>query len=132
MFLDDVGEFNGPIIFVPGSHADRLALASRRDDHRSDQHLDPGDIALSQADMARLVDRHGRLPGPSAGLTARSAAGAGAGVGQQPVRHEAVEHPVKGSFVRGMRDAGRADIEVLGARPWPGVVLRQPAQDAAG
>jgi ectoine hydroxylase len=59
VFLDDVTEFNGPIIFVPGSHADGLARKDRNLQHRSDQHLDPDDIALSQADMAELVGRHG-------------------------------------------------------------------------
>jgi ectoine hydroxylase len=61
IFLDDVNEFNGPIIFVPGSHTDGLARDDMRGDHRSDQHLDPDDIALSAADMAGLVDRHGML-----------------------------------------------------------------------
>jgi ectoine hydroxylase len=61
VFLDDVSEFNGPIIFVPGSHADGLARKDRNVQHRSAQHLDPDDIALSHADMAELVGRHGQV-----------------------------------------------------------------------
>jgi ectoine hydroxylase len=61
VFLDDVSEFNGPIIFVPGSHTDGLARADMNAEHRSDQHLDPDDIALSPDDMARLVGRHGLI-----------------------------------------------------------------------
>lgn len=60
LFLDDVNEFNGPIIFVPGSHRQGLI----RDCHRggcaeSAQHLDPEDIALTATQMTALVDQHG-------------------------------------------------------------------------
>jgi ectoine hydroxylase len=61
VFLDEVNEFNGPIIFVPGSHADGSVGSALGDEHRSDQHLDPDDIALTQADMASLVDQHGLI-----------------------------------------------------------------------
>jgi ectoine hydroxylase len=61
VFLDDVSEFNGPIIFVPASHTDGLARAGMNAERRSDQHLDPEDIALSPDDMALLVERHGLI-----------------------------------------------------------------------
>lgn len=61
IFLDDVNEFNGPIIFVPGSHTDGPVRVARNDEHRSDQHLDPDDIALTPAEMAYLIDRHGLI-----------------------------------------------------------------------
>lgn len=70
VFLDDVTEFNGPIIFVPGSHADGLARKDRNSQHRSVKHLDPDDIALSEADMAELVGRHGLVSPKGAAGTA--------------------------------------------------------------
>lgn len=59
VFLDDVTEFNGPVIFVPGSHCYGLVREDRGADEASEQHLDPDDIALSAAQLAALVDRHG-------------------------------------------------------------------------
>lgn len=59
IFLDAVDEFNGPIVFVPGSHRDGLLRGDRSSAHRSVQHLDPDDIALSAGQMRGLVDRHG-------------------------------------------------------------------------
>jgi ectoine hydroxylase len=61
IFLDDVNEFNGPIIFVPGSHVDGPAHASLNAEHRSEQHLDPDDIALTPAELAPLIDRYGLI-----------------------------------------------------------------------
>jgi ectoine hydroxylase len=58
VFLDDVNEFNGPIVFVPGSHTDGVIRADRSELWRSTQHLDPDDIALSTADLSELVGRH--------------------------------------------------------------------------
>jgi ectoine hydroxylase len=66
VFLDAVDEFNGPIVFVPGSHRDGLLRSDRSDTHRSEQHLDPDDIALSPEQMRGLVDRHG-MYGPKGG-----------------------------------------------------------------
>jgi ectoine hydroxylase len=54
VFLDDVDEFNGPVIFLPGSQAEGLIRKNRSADHRSEQHLDPEDIALTPADLRRL------------------------------------------------------------------------------
>ncbi|WP_406863819.1 phytanoyl-CoA dioxygenase family protein [Streptomyces sp. HUAS MG47] len=60
VFLDDVTEFNGPVIFVPGSHRDGLVSSARRHDTaRSEQHLDPDDIALRPSDMVSLAAQHG-------------------------------------------------------------------------
>jgi ectoine hydroxylase len=59
VFLDEVTEYNGPIIFAPGSHLTRKSSFTRSADHRSEQHLDPDDIALTAAEMAECVDEHG-------------------------------------------------------------------------
>jgi ectoine hydroxylase len=59
IFLDSVDEFNGPIVFIPGSHREGLLHGDRSRTRRSEQHLDPDDIALSPGRMRELVDRHG-------------------------------------------------------------------------
>jgi ectoine hydroxylase len=70
VFLDDVTEFNGPIVFIPGSHTDGLIRSDRSEQWRSGQHLDPDDIALSPDEMSALVERHGMVgPTGRAGTT---------------------------------------------------------------
>lgn len=59
VFLDSVNEFNGPIVFLPGSHRDGLLRDDRSTERRSDLHLDPDDIALSPEQMRTLVERYG-------------------------------------------------------------------------
>ena len=59
VLLDEATEFNGPLIMVPGSHASGLLRDDRTDEHRSDQHLDPDDIALGQEELAALAAKHG-------------------------------------------------------------------------
>lgn len=60
IFFDDIDEFNGPVIFCPGSHRDSLPVVRPPlGPASSEQHVDPKDIALTQADMTYLVDRHG-------------------------------------------------------------------------
>jgi ectoine hydroxylase len=59
VFLDDVTQSNGPISFVPGSHADGLIRASHNEDMRSSQHLDPDDIALPSEALDTLMERRG-------------------------------------------------------------------------
>lgn len=58
-FIDDVTEFNGPLIFVPGSHRYGQFREDRADQATSEQHLDPDDIALKPAQMTALVHEHG-------------------------------------------------------------------------
>ncbi|WP_405734872.1 phytanoyl-CoA dioxygenase family protein [Streptomyces sp. NBC_01537] len=58
VFLDDVNEANGPIAFVAGSHTDGLVRDGRSDRWRSNQHLDPDDIALSPQELEALIERH--------------------------------------------------------------------------
>jgi ectoine hydroxylase len=59
-FLDDINEFNGPIIFVPGSHRQGLIREARRPGNtESEQHLEPEDIALTPTQMSTLVDQYG-------------------------------------------------------------------------
>jgi ectoine hydroxylase len=60
VFLDDVTEFNGPVVFVPGSHRDQLREVGRRRE-TSPQHLDPDDIALTATELASLVERKGMV-----------------------------------------------------------------------
>ncbi len=69
VFLDEVNEFNGPVIYVPGSHADGLLRDSKREgEQRSKQHVDPYDIALTDEQMTALVHRNGlRSPKGPAG-----------------------------------------------------------------
>lgn len=61
VFLDDVNRFNGPIVFVPGSHTDGLVRGDRARRPRSAQHLDPNDIALSPPEIDTLIKKHGML-----------------------------------------------------------------------
>jgi ectoine hydroxylase len=61
LFLDDVTEFNGPIIFVPGSHAHGLIRRDRATHDASAQHLDPEDISLSPPQLAHLVRSRGMV-----------------------------------------------------------------------
>lgn len=60
-FIDEVTEFNGPLIFIPGSHRDGLVREARNRTARSTQHLDPDDIALSPDQMETLVGRYGMV-----------------------------------------------------------------------
>jgi ectoine hydroxylase len=64
VFLDEVNQFNGPITFVPGSHRDGLLRSDQSQHQRSEQHIDPDDIALSPTEMGSLVQRHGMV-GPT-------------------------------------------------------------------
>lgn len=60
LFLDEVNEYNGPIIFVPGSHRNGLVHKDRHNGPaRSTQHLDPDDISLNRDQMAALVQQYG-------------------------------------------------------------------------
>jgi ectoine hydroxylase len=62
LFLDPVNEFNGPVIFVPGSHSDGLVRDGRNNGpEKSTQHLDPDDIALTAEQMTALVERQGMV-----------------------------------------------------------------------
>jgi ectoine hydroxylase len=56
LFLDEVTEFNGPLLFVPGSHrAGSFGLRTGA----GPGHLDPDDIAVGREQLAALVDAHG-------------------------------------------------------------------------
>jgi ectoine hydroxylase len=59
VFLDDVNEFNGPVIFVPGSHTSGVVHAERVQPRADAKHVDPDEIALTSAELAPLVSRHG-------------------------------------------------------------------------
>lgn len=59
VFLDDVTEFNGPVVYVPGSHRGGVPTDPRRESARSAQHLDPDDIALGPEQLAGLMRHHG-------------------------------------------------------------------------
>uniref|UniRef100_A0AAU2V5B7 Phytanoyl-CoA dioxygenase family protein n=1 Tax=Streptomyces sp. NBC_00003 TaxID=2903608 RepID=A0AAU2V5B7_9ACTN len=70
VFLDTVDEFNGPVIFLPGSHRSGLVRDSRTAEARSDQHLDPDDIALTPEQLSALVAGRGMVSpkGPAGSL----------------------------------------------------------------
>lgn len=60
VFLDDVNEFNGPIVFVPCSQRDGVLEPPARDgDPTSEQHVDPVDFELANETVADLAARHG-------------------------------------------------------------------------
>jgi ectoine hydroxylase len=60
VFLDDVTEFNGPIVFVPQSHrAGVIQPPSKDGDPTSDLHVDPEDFEIANETIADLVARHG-------------------------------------------------------------------------
>lgn len=59
LLLDEVTEFNGPMLFVPGSHQDDLMQQGTRPKTTSYHHLDPDDIALTREQLAGVVGRRG-------------------------------------------------------------------------
>jgi ectoine hydroxylase len=61
VFLDDVTEFNGPVIYLPGSHRGGLLNDRRAERAKSEQHLDPDDIALTPEQLASHVARRGMV-----------------------------------------------------------------------
>lgn len=61
-FLDEVTEFNGPLIFIPGSH--RAGSVRRLREGRAvgtAEHLDPDEIAVGPDELADLVGRGGMV-----------------------------------------------------------------------
>ncbi|MEY9963326.1 ectoine hydroxylase [Streptacidiphilus sp. MAP12-16] len=61
VFLDDVTEFNGPVIYLPGSHHGGMLNDRRSADSKSVQHLDPDDIALTPQQLSDHVARRGMV-----------------------------------------------------------------------
>ncbi|MFF2810179.1 phytanoyl-CoA dioxygenase family protein [Streptomyces sp. NPDC058000] len=61
LFLDDVDEFNGPVIYIPGSHRTGLVRDDRDASARSAQHLDPDDISLTPQQLAELAQHNGMV-----------------------------------------------------------------------
>ncbi|MGH3564668.1 MAG: phytanoyl-CoA dioxygenase family protein [Pseudonocardia sp.] len=59
LLLDEVTEFNGPMVFVPGSHQDDLLRQGTRPRTTSGQHIDPDDIALTREQLAGVLSRRG-------------------------------------------------------------------------
>jgi ectoine hydroxylase len=59
LLLDEVTEFNGPMIFVPGSHQEALIRQGTRPKTKSYQHIDPDDIALTREQLASVAGRRG-------------------------------------------------------------------------
>lgn len=59
LLLDEVTEFNGPMIFAPGSHQDDLMRQRARTKTQSYRHIDPDDIALTAEQLAGVMGRHG-------------------------------------------------------------------------
>ncbi|MGH3873032.1 MAG: phytanoyl-CoA dioxygenase family protein [Pseudonocardiaceae bacterium] len=71
LLLDAVTEFNGPMIYVPGSHRDDMIRQRRESKNTSNHHIDPGDIALTRDQLASVVDRWGMVgpKGPAGTVT---------------------------------------------------------------
>ncbi|MEV0294785.1 phytanoyl-CoA dioxygenase family protein [Nocardia sp. NPDC050710] len=59
VFLDDMTEFNGPLVFIPGSHKNGTIDVAHKTSERSAQHLDPDDIAVDTPTLAELVAESG-------------------------------------------------------------------------
>ncbi|WP_052398223.1 phytanoyl-CoA dioxygenase family protein [Streptomyces sp. NRRL F-5123] len=60
VLLDEVTEFNGPVVFAPGSHHQgAIQGGPPAREAASQQHLDPDDIALTAEELTGLVDRYG-------------------------------------------------------------------------
>lgn len=58
VFLDEVSEFNGPVVFLRGSHRLGSEGSSRRRADQAAEHIDPHDYALSPGDLSRLAKAH--------------------------------------------------------------------------
>lgn len=58
VFMDDVTEFNGPVVFLRGSHRLGSEASSRRRGDQAEEHIDPHDYALSTADLTKLAEVH--------------------------------------------------------------------------
>ncbi|MFB7874100.1 phytanoyl-CoA dioxygenase family protein [Nocardia sp. NPDC056064] len=61
LLLDEATEFNGPLIFIPGSHTSGTLRADKNDSAAPAPHLDPDDIALRPPHIAELVDERGMI-----------------------------------------------------------------------
>ncbi|GAA3116686.1 hypothetical protein GCM10017687_32840 [Streptomyces echinatus] len=58
VFLDDVSEFNGPVVFLRGSHRLGSGTSRRRQGGETAEHIDPRDYTLSGDDLSRLAGVH--------------------------------------------------------------------------
>jgi ectoine hydroxylase len=57
-----VDEFNGPVVFLPGTHRlGTLVGGPRATSAKSAQHVDPDDYAVGRDELTRLVDKHGMV-----------------------------------------------------------------------
>ncbi|MEU2042294.1 phytanoyl-CoA dioxygenase family protein [Nocardia niwae] len=59
LLLDDSTEFNGPLLFVPGSHTVGVLRGDRDDAASGERHLDPDDIALQFEHIGELISQRG-------------------------------------------------------------------------
>nr|AKC91859.1 leucine hydroxylase [Streptomyces muensis] len=58
VFLSDVTEFNGPVVFLSGSHQRGTVERKARETSRSDQHVDPDDYSMTPAELSQMVEKH--------------------------------------------------------------------------
>jgi ectoine hydroxylase len=58
VFLDEVTEFNGPVVFLRGSHRLGSERIARQQTGQAENHIDPHDYALSTRDLSRLAEAH--------------------------------------------------------------------------
>ena len=70
LFLDEVTEFNGPLLFIPGSHKEGTIDVAAQDTHSSHYQQSPAWISnltaslkysLNQSVIARLVEKYGMI-----------------------------------------------------------------------
>ncbi|MFX0576966.1 phytanoyl-CoA dioxygenase family protein [Nocardia nepalensis] len=59
ILLDDSTEFNGPLIFIPGSHTAGLLRDDRAEGSEPDAFVDSNDVALTPEILAELVEHRG-------------------------------------------------------------------------
>ncbi|WP_179276184.1 phytanoyl-CoA dioxygenase family protein [Rhodococcus sp. 06-235-1A] len=58
LFLDDVTEFNGPVVFAAGSHADQSDSRPKAGAQAQHRHLDPRSITLDRDELVELVGKY--------------------------------------------------------------------------
>jgi ectoine hydroxylase len=59
IFLDEVSEFNGPMVFVPSSHVEGVIEPPCKEGVASSRHVDPLDFELPNQTVAELVSDRG-------------------------------------------------------------------------
>ncbi|MBC3840508.1 4'-phosphopantetheinyl transferase superfamily protein [Streptacidiphilus sp. 4-A2] len=131
IFLDDVTEFNGPVIYLPDRTARRLLNDRRAERAKSEQHLDPDDIALTPEQLPVMSPARGMVSpkGPAGSVVFFSSELHGSAPNMSPMARRCSSPPTTTSPTcpvgRGAapRLCGVRDTEPLS--PLDGTFLRQ-------